>query len=58
MPKVFSNVCEEATVSKHFYVLGGECQLASTEIKLNPKKLSDYKWIALKEAEAMYQRDE
>lgn len=53
MPKVFSNVSQEAAVTKHFYVLVGECQLASTDIKLNPNKLSEYRWITLEEAESM-----
>ena len=57
MPKVFSNVSEELTVSKHFYVLVGECKLLSDGVKLNRKKLSEHKWITLKEAELLFRDD-
>src|SRR4051812_43005265 len=57
MPKVFSNISKESTVTKHFYVLVGECELLSENIKLNTEKLAEHKWITLDEAEVLCRDD-
>lgn len=51
IPHVFSNVTNNGNT--HFYVLVGECELLSNNIKLNTNKLSEYKWVSLIEAVQM-----